>query len=50
MKTLFDTIGYAIDFGKYFALPAVLWLLWKCIQEAYEVITLRTRLDEGDDE
>lgn len=47
---LIDIIGYSIDFGKYIALPVALWLVYKSILEVYEVITIRTRLDQGDDE
>lgn len=50
MEQLVNGIGYAMDYGKFFILPVILYLMVKTINEVYEVITIRTRLDEGDDE
>lgn len=50
MKTLFDIVGYGIDFGKFFLLPLAIYLLKISIDEFYQIITIRTRLDDGDDE
>lgn len=50
MEQLVNGIGFAMDYGKYFILPLVIWGMVKTINEVYEVITIRTRLDDGDDE
>jgi hypothetical protein len=50
MEQLVNGIGYAMDYGKFFILPVIIYAMVKTIDEVYQVITLRTRLDDGDDE
>jgi len=50
MEKLFDIVGYAIDLGKFFLLPLAIYLVKISIDEFYNIIMIRTRLDEGDDE